>query len=164
MHYSIPSHHPSVPGSVASAAVLTTIWDHLRRLATHILENDANTTETLGNLMSEAALDGCLPFNSHLHMDFGSAWLQRHSTPTQYQAIWDSWFRPSVLFSSKCRLALLLRSVYYIIFKMEQFCYNRQQTRKEKMPNSECKLGMNREFVLSAFSRGKLMKSECLLG
>lgn len=90
-NFSIPSHHPSVPGTVASAAVLSTIWDHLRRLATHLLENDVNTTETLGNLMSEAALDGCLPFNSHLHMDFSNAWLQgHHSTPAHYQAVWET--------------------------------------------------------------------------
>lgn len=72
---SIPSHHPSIPGTMTSTAILSTIWEHVRRLTSDFLENDANTSETLSTLMSEAARDGCMPFGSHLHMEFGSPFL-----------------------------------------------------------------------------------------
>jgi hypothetical protein len=70
--YSIPLHHPGIPGSTTPAAILTVIWDSLRRLTNHLLENDVNTAETWGTLMSEAMLEGCIPFGSHLHMDIGT--------------------------------------------------------------------------------------------
>ncbi|KAI8881757.1 hypothetical protein K501DRAFT_334505 [Backusella circina FSU 941] len=69
---SIPLHHPGIPGSATPAAILTVIWDSLRRLTNHLLENDANAADTWGTLMSEAVLEGCIPFGSHLHMDIGT--------------------------------------------------------------------------------------------
>ncbi|KAG2180000.1 hypothetical protein INT43_003787 [Umbelopsis isabellina] len=69
---SIPTHHPSLPGSATSAAIIHTVWRNLRRLTTHIIENDTTTSDTLGTLVSEATLEGCLPFGSHLHMDFST--------------------------------------------------------------------------------------------
>lgn len=74
MHFcdSIPTHHPSLPGSATSAAIIHTVWRNLRRLTTHIIENDTTTSDTLGTLVSEATLEGCLPFGSHLHMDFST--------------------------------------------------------------------------------------------
>ncbi|KAG2179424.1 hypothetical protein INT44_006270 [Umbelopsis vinacea] len=69
---SIPTHHPSLPGSATSAAIIHSVWRNLRRLTTHIIENDTTTSETFGTLVSEATLEGCLPFGSHLHMDFNT--------------------------------------------------------------------------------------------
>ncbi|KAL9551797.1 hypothetical protein MBANPS3_004096 [Mucor bainieri] len=66
----IPIHHPGIPGSSTSAAILSIVWNSLRRLTNHILENDTNTVETLSTLMSEAMFEGCMPFSSHLHMEF----------------------------------------------------------------------------------------------
>ncbi|KAH8556856.1 hypothetical protein BGW37DRAFT_28169 [Umbelopsis sp. PMI_123] len=68
----IPTHHPSLPGSATSAAIIHSVWRNLRRFTTHIIENDTTTSETLGTLVSEATLEGCLPFGSHLHMDFNT--------------------------------------------------------------------------------------------
>lgn len=65
----IPIHHPGIPGSSTSAAIISIVWNSLRRLTNHILENDTNTVETLSTLMSEAMFEGCMPFSSHLHMD-----------------------------------------------------------------------------------------------
>lgn len=67
--YSIPVHHPGIPGSSASTAILSIVWANLKRLTTHLIENDTNTADTLSNLMSEAVMEGCMPFSSHLHMD-----------------------------------------------------------------------------------------------
>ncbi|KAG2227849.1 hypothetical protein INT45_002087, partial [Circinella minor] len=75
---SIPSHHPAIPGTITSAAVLSAIWDQIRRITSNLLENDANTSETFTNLVSEAAFEGCMPFGSHLHMDFGGSFLSSH--------------------------------------------------------------------------------------
>ncbi|KAI9312857.1 hypothetical protein BX666DRAFT_2030739 [Dichotomocladium elegans] len=69
---SIPSHHPAMPGTAASSAVLSAIWDQVRRITTNLLENDANTCDTFYSLASEAGFEGCLPFGSHLHMELGA--------------------------------------------------------------------------------------------
>lgn len=45
------------------------MWDSLKKLTNHLLENDTNTIETLSTIMSEAVLEGCIPFGSHLHME-----------------------------------------------------------------------------------------------
>ncbi|KAI7902384.1 uncharacterized protein BX663DRAFT_543389 [Cokeromyces recurvatus] len=66
----IPIHHPGILGSTTSAAILSIVWDSLRRLRNHLIENDTNTVETISNLMSEAVFEGCMPFSSHLHMEF----------------------------------------------------------------------------------------------
>ncbi|KAI9470991.1 MAG: hypothetical protein EXX96DRAFT_586430 [Benjaminiella poitrasii] len=66
----IPIHHPGIPGLTTSAAILSVVWDSLRRLRDHLIENDTNTAETISSLMSEAVFEGCMPFSSHLHMDF----------------------------------------------------------------------------------------------
>ncbi|KAL0084027.1 hypothetical protein F4703DRAFT_1858114, partial [Phycomyces blakesleeanus] len=79
--FSIPTHHPSIPGSSTSAAILATVWHHLRRLTNHLIENDTNSTETFSNLFSEAALEGCMPFGSHLHMDFGTGLRSTYASP-----------------------------------------------------------------------------------
>jgi hypothetical protein len=66
----IPIHHPGIEGSPStSAAILSIVWDRLKRLTNHLIENDTNTVETISNLMSEAVLEGCMPFGSHLHME-----------------------------------------------------------------------------------------------
>lgn len=65
----IPLHHPGIPGSSTSAAILSIVWNSLRRLTNHLLQNDTNTVETLSTLMSEAVFEGCMPFSSHLHME-----------------------------------------------------------------------------------------------
>ncbi|KAI7874317.1 hypothetical protein K492DRAFT_211634 [Lichtheimia hyalospora FSU 10163] len=67
---SIPSHHPTIPGTTTSYAVFSTIWKQLCDITANILENDASASETMTSLVSEAALEGCLPFGSHLHMEF----------------------------------------------------------------------------------------------
>ncbi|KAI7862056.1 hypothetical protein BDF14DRAFT_178694 [Spinellus fusiger] len=69
---SIPTHHPSLPGSSLSAAVWASVWHHLSRLTNHLIENDTNATETFSTLLSEAAFEGCLPFSSPLHMEFNT--------------------------------------------------------------------------------------------
>lgn len=69
-HESIPSHHPTIPGTTTSFAVFSTIWNQLCDITANILENDASASETMNSLVSEAALEGCLPFGSHLHMEF----------------------------------------------------------------------------------------------
>lgn len=80
LHFdSIPSHHPSILGTTRSAALLSAIWDHIRRLTSDLLDNDVNTAETFGNLVTEAAFEGCLPFGSHLHMEFGNTILAAHA-------------------------------------------------------------------------------------
>ncbi|GAA5811940.1 hypothetical protein MFLAVUS_005387 [Mucor flavus] len=70
---SIPVHHPGIiPGSSTSAAIISIVWANLKRLTNHLIENDTNTVETLSTLMSEAVMEGCMPFSSHLHMDLES--------------------------------------------------------------------------------------------
>ncbi|KAI8066381.1 hypothetical protein BC940DRAFT_302699 [Gongronella butleri] len=64
----IPSHHPSF-FPMTSLALLSALWDNLRRLTNHLLENDANAADTFTALVAEASLEGCLPFGNHLHMD-----------------------------------------------------------------------------------------------
>ncbi|KAI8975489.1 hypothetical protein BDF20DRAFT_836882 [Mycotypha africana] len=67
---SIPIHHPgSGLESSASAAFLSLVWNSLRRLTNHLLENDANTMDTWSTLVSEAVFEGCMPFNSPLYME-----------------------------------------------------------------------------------------------
>ncbi|KAI9013416.1 hypothetical protein CLU79DRAFT_838801 [Phycomyces nitens] len=78
---SIPTHHPSIPGSSTSAAIWATVWHHLRRLTNHLMENDTNSSETFSNLLSEAALEGCMPFGSHLHMDFATGLRSTYASP-----------------------------------------------------------------------------------
>ncbi|KAI9491666.1 hypothetical protein BDB00DRAFT_475616 [Zychaea mexicana] len=86
---SIPSHHPAIPGTIASAAVLSAIWDQIRRITTNLLENDANTSDTFTNLVSEAALEGCMPFGSHLHMDFGGSFLSAYPSRKRVETWYD---------------------------------------------------------------------------
>ncbi|KAI8642417.1 hypothetical protein BD408DRAFT_416481 [Parasitella parasitica] len=69
----IPIHHPGIPGSSTSAAILSIVWGSLRRLTNHLLENDTNTVDTLSTLMSEAVFEGCMPFSSHLHMEIDNS-------------------------------------------------------------------------------------------
>ncbi|KAI8997892.1 hypothetical protein BDB01DRAFT_846491 [Pilobolus umbonatus] len=69
---SIPVHHPGFLGSSTSSAILSVVWNSVRRLTNHIIENETNTAETLSTIMSEAVFEGCLPFGSHLHMDIGA--------------------------------------------------------------------------------------------
>ncbi|SAL96214.1 hypothetical protein [Absidia glauca] len=68
----IPTHHPSFPGSITSFAILSAIWNNLRRLTTHLIENDTYTADAFTTLVSEATLEGCLPFGSHLHMELAA--------------------------------------------------------------------------------------------
>jgi len=68
---SIPIHHPGLLGSTTSSAILSVVWNSVRRLTNHLIENDSNTVETLSTIMSEAVFEGYLPFGSHLHMDIG---------------------------------------------------------------------------------------------
>lgn len=63
------------------AALLSIIWNNLKKLRDHLIENDTNTAETLSNLMSEAVFEGCIPFSSHLHMEFDNT---LHSSTTSY--------------------------------------------------------------------------------
>ena len=86
--FSIPSHHPAIPGTITSAAVLSAIWDQIRRITSNLLENDANTSETFTNLVSEAAFEGCMPFGSHLHMDFGGSFLSSHPNSRKSVETW----------------------------------------------------------------------------
>ncbi|CAO3611757.1 unnamed protein product [Cunninghamella blakesleeana] len=69
---SIPTHHPSIPGTMTSFAILSAIWNNLRRLTNHLIENDTNTADAFTSLVSEGTLEGCLPFGSHLHMELAA--------------------------------------------------------------------------------------------
>ncbi|OBZ88027.1 hypothetical protein A0J61_03912 [Choanephora cucurbitarum] len=66
----IPVHHPGIPGMDRSNAILSVVWNSLRKITSHLIENDTNTVETISSLMSEAVFEGCMPFGSHLHMEF----------------------------------------------------------------------------------------------
>ncbi|KAI8353196.1 hypothetical protein BD560DRAFT_408475 [Blakeslea trispora] len=68
----IPIHHPGIPGIDKSNAILSIVWNSLRKITNHLIENDSNTVETISSLMSEAVFEGCMPFGSHLHMEFDS--------------------------------------------------------------------------------------------
>ncbi|CAO3597611.1 unnamed protein product [Absidia cylindrospora] len=68
----IPTHHPSFPGSITSFAILSAIWNNIRRLTNHLIENDTYTADAFTTLVSEATLEGCLPFGSHLHMELSA--------------------------------------------------------------------------------------------
>jgi hypothetical protein len=68
----IPTHHPSFPGTITSFAILSAIWNNLRRLTNHLIENDTYTADAFTTLVSEATLEGCLPFGSHLHMELAA--------------------------------------------------------------------------------------------
>ncbi|KAI8332253.1 hypothetical protein BC941DRAFT_437045 [Chlamydoabsidia padenii] len=68
----IPTHHPSLSGSITSLTVLSAIWNNLRRLTNHLIENDTSTVNTFSSLASEATFEGFLPFGSHLHMDLAT--------------------------------------------------------------------------------------------
>ncbi|KAG2210363.1 hypothetical protein INT47_003348 [Mucor saturninus] len=78
---SIPVHHPGIPGSSTSNAIISLVWANLKRLTNHLLENDTNTVDTLSNLMSEAVMEGCMPFSSHLHMDIEPSYHPRLGGP-----------------------------------------------------------------------------------
>lgn len=78
----IPIHHPAIPGSSTSQAILSIVWDRLKRLTNHLIENDTNTVETISNLMSEAVLEGFMPFGSHLHMEIN---------PRNYYSLLEGW-------------------------------------------------------------------------
>ncbi|ORZ08891.1 hypothetical protein BCR42DRAFT_424227 [Absidia repens] len=69
---SIPTHHPSLPGTITSFAILSALWNNLRRLTNHLIENDTYTADAFTSLVSEATLEGCLPFGSHLHMELAA--------------------------------------------------------------------------------------------
>ncbi|KAI8098707.1 uncharacterized protein BX664DRAFT_5385 [Halteromyces radiatus] len=69
---SIPTHHPSFTGTFTSIAILSAIWNNLRRLTNHLIENDTHTADAFTSLVSEATLEGCLPFGSHLHMELAA--------------------------------------------------------------------------------------------
>ncbi|KAI8330501.1 hypothetical protein BC941DRAFT_440687 [Chlamydoabsidia padenii] len=69
---SIPTHHPSFPGTITSFTILSAIWSNLRRLTNHLIENDTYTADAFTTLVSEATLEGCLPFGSHLHMELAA--------------------------------------------------------------------------------------------
>ncbi|KAI8057571.1 uncharacterized protein B0P05DRAFT_559794 [Gilbertella persicaria] len=70
---SIPVHHPGIPGSNTSNAILSVVWNSLRKITNHLIENDTNTVETISSLMSEAVFEGCMPFGSHLHMEIDNS-------------------------------------------------------------------------------------------
>ncbi|ORX62065.1 hypothetical protein DM01DRAFT_1403779 [Hesseltinella vesiculosa] len=63
----IPGHHPSL-FPMTSLAILSALWDNLRRLTTHWLD-DTNASDTFTTLVAEATLEGCLPFSSPLYME-----------------------------------------------------------------------------------------------
>ncbi|KAI8393451.1 uncharacterized protein BYT42DRAFT_6787 [Radiomyces spectabilis] len=70
---SIPTHHPAIPGTTTSFAILSIVWNHICRLTNHLIENDTSTSDTLSSLFSEAVVEGLLPLGSHLHMDLGAS-------------------------------------------------------------------------------------------
>ncbi|CAO3642425.1 unnamed protein product [Cunninghamella echinulata] len=88
---SIPTHHPSIPGTMTSFAILSAIWNNLRRLTNHLIENDTNTADAFTSLVSEGTLEGCLPFGSHLHMEL-SAGLRPAYTNRHWEGLPDNDF------------------------------------------------------------------------
>ncbi|KAI9259914.1 hypothetical protein BY458DRAFT_517016 [Sporodiniella umbellata] len=61
---SIPIHHPA-----GTTTILSIVWSSLARLKDNWIENEASTLERLSAIMSEAILEGCMPFSSPLHME-----------------------------------------------------------------------------------------------
>lgn len=51
-------------------SVLSMFWKGFLRLGNHILENDTNTIERMCGVMTESVIEGCIPFGSHIHMEF----------------------------------------------------------------------------------------------
>ncbi|RUS17085.1 hypothetical protein BC937DRAFT_90442 [Endogone sp. FLAS-F59071] len=75
---SIPSHHPSF-GPTTTSALLHSLWATLRRLTERIMENEG-ASDSFSHLANEAALEGFLPFGSHLQLGMDtSATRPRHS-------------------------------------------------------------------------------------
>ncbi|RUP48883.1 hypothetical protein BC936DRAFT_143749 [Jimgerdemannia flammicorona] len=75
---SIPTHHPTFSLSfgpsnfpIATSALLQSLWATLRRLTERIIENES-ASDSFGHLAGEAALEGFLPFGSHLQLGMDS--------------------------------------------------------------------------------------------
>ncbi|CAO3663970.1 unnamed protein product [Rhizopus stolonifer] len=50
--------------------IASNVWSGLQRLKDYLIENDKDSLETFSSVISEATIEGCLPFGSHNHLQY----------------------------------------------------------------------------------------------